>query len=107
METDDGLRPTSSGGAVGLDEAVGGASAASCESTLAAARSALSKVPRKGILKKKMSADTSFDQNASLDNTPIVYVSLAAFLQSYYIIPLIWQLLYKQVHFRFRFKKGS
>lgn len=84
METDDGLRPTSSGGAVGLDEAVGGASAASCESTLAAARSALNKVPRKGILKKKMSTDTSFDQNASLDNTPIVYVSLAAFLQSYY-----------------------
>jgi len=82
METDDGLRPTSSGGAVGLDEAVGGASAASCESTLAAARSALNKVPRKGILKKKMSTDTSFDQNASLDNTPIVEQLAASNLTS-------------------------
>lgn len=73
METDDGLRPTSSGADVAA-----GASASSCEfTTLAAARSALNKVPRKGILKKKMSTDTSFDQNASFDN-PSISEQLAA-----------------------------
>lgn len=67
MESDDGLvgaRASSSGGC-------GGATASAsvdCEQTIAAARQALSKQPRKGILKKKLSTDTSFDQNASFDN---------------------------------------
>lgn len=70
MDSDDVLRPMSSEQMTGASAA---ATAAACEMapSIAMARQSLGKVPRKGILKKKHSTDTSFDQNASFDNTPM------------------------------------
>lgn len=54
------------------DEVLGATAAAATATTssILAAQQALSRQPRKSILKKKMSTDTSFDQNASFDYAP-------------------------------------
>ncbi len=51
-------------------ETAGDCGGAMACSSVDVARSALGKQPRKGILKKKNSTDSSFDQTASFDSGP-------------------------------------